>query len=117
MLSESFYPNDVDDLLCLPYPMLKDYYALWDLAARIAIRLAPADLEWHFGRWITDLTKREALAPLESLLQGLLRHGTGEQLAHLSPVDLRPMLVSEHREIRELGLEFLAGLPVTEGER
>jgi hypothetical protein len=112
MTSAPFYPNDVDHLLGLTELTMSDYEALWDLAARIAARLAPADLAWFFGTWIKALTKEEAVRPLEALLRGLIRHGDAERLAHVDPVDLEPMLVSDHPTIKLLALDFLSGLPV-----
>ena len=114
MPPNAFYPNDVDHLLHLTEPTCNDYEAFWDLAARIALHLDPADLEWHFGPWIKGLIKREELLPLEFLFRGLLRHGTREQLASLTLFDLHPMLVSEHPRLKLLALDFLSGLPCPE---
>jgi hypothetical protein len=105
------YPGDVEHLLKLVEPTLADYRALWDLAATIALQLAPADLERRFGGWLKELIEGEKVGPLEALLGGLDRHGTPEQLAHLNLADLQPMLVSDHPQIKLLALDFIAALP------
>jgi hypothetical protein len=102
--------TDVERLLAAGDENFDEYPLIWDLAARIALQLDPADLSTLLHQSIRRLTVDGALGPLSALLDGVVRHGSTSQVSMIDPLHLLPMFESQRADVREAAFELLSRL-------